>query len=38
MLAPTHGVSRFVSPREIFGERIAHGLKARAHMPFDTDA
>jgi hypothetical protein len=28
------GAAQFMSPREVLGERIAHGFKARAHMPF----
>jgi hypothetical protein len=32
------GAAQLVSPREILSERVSHGLKARAHMPLNTDA
>ena len=40
LLAPVvhaTGVPQFVAPGEILCEHIAHGLKARAYMPLNTD-
>ena len=31
------GAAQFVSPRKILSERVSHGIKARAHMAFNTD-
>ena len=31
------GATQLVARREVFGERIAHGLEAGAHVPLDAD-
>ena len=31
------GTAQFVTPGEVLNERIAHGLKARAYIPLNTD-